>query len=47
MYVLCPVLAGVLILLLVALLVNNLAPHRSYPLNRSWKKMLIRRYRKS
>ncbi|WP_246022472.1 HPP family protein [Filimonas effusa] len=47
MYVLCPVLAGVLILLLVALLVNNLAPHRSYPLNRNWKKMLLRRYRRS
>ncbi|UYQ95321.1 HPP family protein [Chitinophaga horti] len=31
LYVLCPVLTGVLILLAVALLVNNATKHRSYP----------------
>ncbi|MDW8002744.1 MAG: HPP family protein [Deltaproteobacteria bacterium] len=31
LYVLIPSLAGAIILLVVALLVNNLSPHRSYP----------------
>jgi CBS-domain-containing membrane protein len=30
-YILSPVLTGVLILFFVAVLVNNLAPHRRYP----------------
>ncbi len=36
MYVLSPVLSGVLILFVVALIFNNLTPHRSYPLNKKW-----------
>ena len=38
-YVLMPVLAGVVILLLVALVFNNLSPHRRYPLNKQWYKV--------
>ena len=41
MYVLNPVLTGVLVLLVVALVVNNLTPHRSYPIKRR------RKYRRS
>ncbi|MCE7059511.1 MULTISPECIES: HPP family protein [Dyadobacter] len=44
-YVLSPVLTGVLILLLVALLVNNLATNRHYPKNKNWYKIWNRRYR--
>lgn len=44
MYVLSPVLSGVLILLAVALIFNNLTPNRSYPSDDALKK--IRRYQK-
>ncbi len=44
-YVLNPVLSGVLILLLIALLVNNRAPHRRYPSNKNWYKIWERKYR--
>lgn len=44
-YVLSPVLSGVLILLFVALIVNNMTSHRSYPKNRNWYKIWQRRYR--
>lgn len=44
-YVLYPVLSGVVILLLVALVFNNLTPHRSYPVNRKWYKIWQRKYR--
>jgi len=37
MYVLFPVLSGCLILLLVALIFNNLTPHRGYPSKRPFK----------
>lgn len=40
MYVLNPVLSGVLILLLIALLVNNISKHRTYP----YKSKLLQRY---
>lgn len=43
-YVLSPVLSGVLILLLVALVFNNLTPHRRYPMNKHWYKVWKRRY---
>jgi CBS domain-containing membrane protein len=43
-YVLSPVLTGVLILLLVALLFNNITPHRRYPVNKHWYKVWRRRY---
>lgn len=38
LYVLSPVLSGVLILLLVALIVNNLTAHRTYPAKPLWKR---------
>jgi CBS domain-containing membrane protein len=43
-YVLSPVLSGVVILLLVALIFNNVTPHRQYPSNRKWYKIWKRRY---
>lgn len=45
LYVLSPVLSGVLILLFVALIVNNMTSHRSYPKNKNWYKIWQRRYR--
>lgn len=44
-YVLSPVLSGVMILFLVAVICNNATPHRSYPKNKSWFKIWERRYR--
>lgn len=44
-YVLSPVFSGVLILLIVALVFNNLTEHREYPANKKWYKVW-RRYRK-
>jgi CBS domain-containing membrane protein len=44
MYVLTPVLSGVLILLLVAIIFNNATPHRTYPRNKDWYKVWKRRY---
>ena len=44
-YVLSPVLSGVLILLGVALLFNNLTEHREYPANKKWYQ-IWKRYRK-
>jgi CBS domain-containing membrane protein len=43
-YVLSPVLTGVAILLMVALIFNNLTPHRSYPANKRWYQVW-KRYR--
>lgn len=45
LYVLSPVLTGVLILLLVALIINNMTSHRSYPKNKNWYKIWKRKYR--
>ena len=44
MYLLSPVLSGVLILLLIAILFNNLTPYRSYPANKHWFKIWKRQY---
>jgi len=44
MYVLSPVLSGVLILLLVAVVCNNATPHRRYPHNKYWYKIWQRNY---
>lgn len=44
-YVLSPVLSGCLILLLVALIFNNMTKHRSYPNSTKWKRLLHKRYR--
>lgn len=43
-YVLMPVLAGAVLLLLVALVCNNASAVRSYPSNRHWYKIWRRRY---
>lgn len=45
LYVLSPVLSGVLILLCVALVFNNLTDHRNYPANKNWYQVW-RRYKK-
>ncbi|CAG4993020.1 hypothetical protein DYBT9275_01087 [Dyadobacter sp. CECT 9275] len=42
-YVVSPVLSGVLILLLVAILINNVAAHRKYPARKDWYKIWQRR----
>lgn len=44
-YVISPVLTGVLILFLVALIFNNITSHRRYPNNKNWYKLWQRRYR--
>ncbi len=44
LYVLSPVLSGVLILLLVAVICNNMTSSRKYPLNRHWYKVWKRKY---
>lgn len=44
MYVLTPILSGVLILLAVAIVFNNMTSHRSYPKNKNWFKVW-KRYR--
>lgn len=45
LYVLNPVLSGATILLLVAILVNNMTSHRKYPNNKKWY-ILWRRYQR-
>ncbi|WP_158826865.1 HPP family protein [Mucilaginibacter lacusdianchii] len=44
LYVLSPVLSGVLILYLVAVVCNNATSHRSYPRNKGWYKIWQRKY---
>jgi CBS-domain-containing membrane protein len=46
LYILSPVLSGVLILLLVAILCNNATSHRRYPHNKYWYKIWRSRYKK-
>jgi CBS domain-containing membrane protein len=45
LYVLSPVLSGTIILLLVALVFNNITSRRRYPLNRKWYLIWKRKYR--
>lgn len=45
LYVISPILTGVIILLFVALIVNNVTPNRSYPKNKGWFKIWARKYR--
>ena len=45
LYVLSPVLTGVIILLVVALVFNNITEHREYPSNKKWYQ-IWKRYRK-
>jgi CBS-domain-containing membrane protein len=44
LYLLSPVLTGVMILLIVALFFNNITRHRSYPINKHWYRVWKRRY---
>lgn len=44
LYLLSPILSGVLILFLVALFFNNITSHRKYPINKSWYKVWKRKY---
>lgn len=46
LYVLSPVLSGVIILLVTALLFNNITAKRSYPHNKHWYKFWRRNYRR-
>lgn len=46
MYVISPVLSGVLILLLVAIIVNNLTKNRKYPTTNRWTKYITPKRRK-
>lgn len=43
-YVLSPVLSGVMVLFLVAMICNNATSHRSYPKNKAWFKFWQRKY---
>lgn len=45
-YVLSPIASGVLILLVVAMIFNNITPSRQYPANKHWYKIWKRRYLK-
>jgi CBS domain-containing membrane protein len=44
LYVFSPIISGILILLLVALVVNNITSKRSYPTNKNWYKVWRRKY---
>jgi len=44
LYVISPIFTGVLILFTVALIFNNITPHRSYPINKRWYKFWRRKY---
>lgn len=44
-YVLSPILSGVLILFIIAMIVNNVTPNRSYPKNKQWFKFWKRKYK--
>ncbi|RVU00306.1 HPP family protein [Mucilaginibacter limnophilus] len=44
LYIFTPVLTGVLILLLVAIIFNNATPHRNYPANKHWYMIWKRKY---
>ncbi|WP_207508662.1 HPP family protein [Telluribacter humicola] len=44
-YIVSPVLTGVIILFLVALIFNNATSHRSYPKNKNWYKRWATKYR--
>lgn len=45
LYLLSPILSGVTVLLIIALIVNNASSHRQYPANKHWYKIWKRRYR--
>jgi CBS domain-containing membrane protein len=43
-YLVSPILSGVTVLLIIALLMNNISGHRRYPRNPDWYKLWKRRY---
>jgi CBS-domain-containing membrane protein len=43
-YLISPILSGVMILLVIALVINNISGHRRYPRNRHWYRIWKRRY---
>jgi CBS domain-containing membrane protein len=45
LYVFTPVLSGVMILFVAALIFNNMTPHRKYPVNRRWHRFWKDRYK--
>lgn len=45
-YVFSPVLTGVILLLAIAVIINNATPNRQYPQNQHWYKVWKRRYRR-
>ncbi len=47
LYVFSPVLSGVVILFVIALVFNNATRHRRYPVNRDWYRPWFRRYSKA
>jgi CBS domain-containing membrane protein len=44
LYVVSPIFTGVIILLIVALIFNNITEHRKYPKNRHWYRVWDRKY---
>ncbi|RYU92831.1 HPP family protein [Emticicia agri] len=47
LYVISPVLTGSLILLMIALVFNNMTPHRKYPTNQYFTRLLIKSLKKT
>jgi CBS domain-containing membrane protein len=44
LYIVSPILSGIIILMMVALFFNNITSNRSYPKNKTWYKVWRRRY---
>ena len=44
LYVISPILSGIIVLLIVALFFNNITSNRSYPKNKGWYKVWKRKY---
>jgi CBS domain-containing membrane protein len=44
LYVLSPIMSGIIILLISAMIFNNITPNRSYPRNKIWYKFWKRKY---
>ena len=44
LYVLSPILSGIVVLMMVALFFNNITANRSYPKNKTWYKVWKRKY---
>jgi CBS domain-containing membrane protein len=44
LYVISPILSGIIVLMIVALFFNNVTSKRSYPNNKTWYKVWKRKY---